>query len=164
MSSLSSSARAHWTVQQHSDFKKLTPQKIPKLLFIPHHQQKHRSLIYIESQFKNVLYINIFVARLKKLIIVQTQNREKWSHLRVLKFEWEHFESGNNLFFMFIILSPLTLEQNEHTLLPWQVYILPATFSDQSSPFEFYNSQLHCYTFSYRMNQNNNFLCHWKSI
>lgn len=37
MCSLSSSARAHWTVQQGSDFKKLTPQKIPKSPFSLHH-------------------------------------------------------------------------------------------------------------------------------
>lgn len=37
------------------------------------------------------------------------------SYLRVLKHEWEHFKSGNNLLPIFMILSPSTLEQNEHT-------------------------------------------------
>lgn len=40
-------------------------------------------------------------------------NRKKWSRLRILKYEWEDFKSGNNL--LLIIFSPSTLEQNEHT-------------------------------------------------
>lgn len=75
--------------------------------------QKHRSLIYIEIQFKNVLYISIFVARFKKNeTLFRPRTGKKWSHLRALKFEWEHFESA---LLLFIILSPSTLEESEHT-------------------------------------------------
>lgn len=76
----------------------------------------------------------------------------EWSHFSGFKFEWKLFKSGNNLLHIFKTLSPSTFEQNEHAPMI-SLHFGKLLFLTKTVHLNLF-FQLHCYIFSYRMNQN----------